>query len=678
MQRWIFLLTAALGLPASASAADLPKPMGTGLKNPESVAVASDGKIYLSVIGEFGKDGDGSIVLFENGKFREFVKGLNDPKGLAVFGDALFVADNDRVLRIERKSGQVTLFAPPNAFPVPPLFLNDVAVDPESGMVYVSDSGDLKGNEGAVYKITPKGLVETVVNKKIWPELQTPNGLVLDGAAHLLVGDFATGELHRVKLADRTHEKIADGMEGLDGIAWDHYGRLFVSSWKQGKVWVIGRPGDAPKLLAEGFESAADICLSPDGRSILVPDMKAGTLTAIAAQVPGAEVKNNPLPLATDFAFPNLKWTGWKGETDSGKINPLRPIVLTHFGDGSNRVVVATQHGVIHAFANDQKAEKTEVILDIQDRCRYRDDQNEEGFLGLAFHPKYKENGELYCFYTLRNAKHPHTNVLARFRMNKDRTAADPKSEEILLTVEHPFWNHDGGTVAFGPDGMLYLVLGDGGAANDLYDNAQKKQTLLGRVIRIDVDNKSDGKPYAIPKDNPFVGNKDFQPETWVYGLRNVWRFSFDRKTGQCWGADVGQNLYEEINLFTAGGNYGWNRREGLHPFGARGTGPKKEFIDPIWEYHHDIGRSITGGFVYRGSRVKELEGAYVYADYVSGRIWALRYDAEQKRVVANQPIQSKNLPILSFGEDEQGDVYLLTYNVSGRGIYRFVRSTKE
>jgi len=677
MNRWILFLIASLSLAGSASAADLPKPIGTGLKNPESVAVASDGTIYVSVIGEFGKDGDGSIVIFEKGKFRDFITGLNDPKGIAVFADSLFVADNDRVLRIERKTGQVTLFAPPNAFPTPPLFLNDVAVDPESGVVFVSDSGDLKGNQGAVYRISPKGLVETVVNKKSWPELQTPNGLVLDGASFLLMGDFAAGEIHRIKLADRSHEKIADGMEGLDGLAWDHFGRLFISSWKQGKVWVIGRPGDAPKLIAEGFESAADLCLSPDGRSVLVPDMKAGTLTALPAQVPGAEVKMDPLPLATEVAFPNLKWTGWTGETASGKINPLRPIVLTHLNDGSNKVVVATQHGVIHTFANDQKAEKTEVLLDIQDRCRYRDDQNEEGFLGLAFHPKFKENGELYCFYTLKKAKHPHTNVLSRFKMNKDRTAADPASEEILITFEHPFWNHDGGTVAFGKDGMLYVVLGDGGSANDLYDNGQRAKTMLGRVIRIDVDRKDEGKLYAIPKDNPFVGQKEFQPETWVYGLRNPWRFSFDRKTGQCWGADVGQNLYEEINLFNAGGNYGWNRREGLHPFGALGTGQKKEFTDPIWEYHHDIGKSITGGFVYRGDRVSELEGMYVYADYVSGRIWALRYDEKAKRVVANQPIKSKNLPILSFGEDEQGDVYLLTYNASGQGIYRFVR-TKE
>lgn len=675
MSRWMLTLAAALCLAHAAPAADLPKPIATGLKNPESVAVAPDGKIYVSVIGEFGKDGDGSIAIFENGKFRDFVKGLNDPKGIAVLGDALFVADNDRVLRIDRKNGEITLFAPPNAFPVPPLFLNDVAVDPESGTVFVSDSGDLKGNEGAVYRISPKGLVETVVNKKAWPELATPNGLVLDGASFLLVGDFATGELHRVKLADRTHEKIADGMEGLDGLAWDHFGRLYVSSWKLGKVWVIGRPGDAPKLIAEGFESAADLCLSLDGKTVLVPDMKAGTLTALPAQVPGAEVKVDDLPLETELAFANVQWTGWKGETEAGKVNPLRPIVLTHPNDGSGRVVVATQHGVVHAFANTDKAQKTDVLLDIQDRCRYRDDNNEEGLLGFAFHPKFKDVGEAFVFYTRKKAPHPHTNVLSRFRLNKDKTAFDPDSEEILLTIEHPFWNHDGGTVAFGPDGMLYLALGDGGAANDLYDTAQNLKSLLGKVLRLDIDRKDEGLNYAIPKDNPFVGKKDVRPETWVYGLRNVWRFSFDRKTGDCWGADVGQNLYEEINLFVAGGNYGWNRREGLHPFGGRGVGPKKDLIDPIWEYHHDIGRSITGGVVYRGKALSELDGSYLYADYVSGRIWALRYDADKKRVVANQPIRSKNLPILSFGEDQEGEVYLLTYNASGRGIHRFVRT---
>ena len=199
----------------------------------------------------------------------------------------------------------------------------------------------------------------------------------------------------------------------------------------------------------------------------------------------------------------------------------------------------------------------------------------------------------------------------------------------------------------------------------------------MGKILRIDVDRKDPGKNYAIPKDNPFVGKKDALPETWAYGLRNVWRMSFDRKTGQLWAADVGQNLYEEINLITKGGNYGWSRREGLHPFGPTGIGPIPELIDPIWEYHHDVGKSITGGHVYRGKKLPELEGAYLYADYVTGKIWALRYDEAKKRVVANQPIRDKGLPIMSFGEDEMGEVYLMTYTNNGQGIYQFV-PTKE
>jgi glucose/arabinose dehydrogenase len=242
------------------------------------------------------------------------------------------------------------------------------------------------------------------------------------------------------------------------------------------------------------------------------------------------------------------------------------------------------------------------------------------------------------------------------------------------LRVSHPFWNHDGGTVIFGPDGYLYLALGDGGAANDPFDNGQKLNSLLGRILRLDVDRKDDGKPYAVPKDNPFVGRKDARPETWAYGLRNVWRMAFDRKTGRLWAADVGQNLYEEIDLIVKGGNYGWRRREGLHPFNPDGSGPRPDLIEPIWEYHHDVGKSITGGTVYRGPRLPELEGYYVYADYVSGKIWALRYDDEQKRVVANRPIRDRNLPIMSFGEDERGEVYLMTYSPTGRGIYWFVR----
>ncbi|MCI0379242.1 MAG: PQQ-dependent sugar dehydrogenase, partial [Gemmataceae bacterium] len=300
---------------------------------------------------------------------------------------------------------------------------------------------------------------------------------------------------------------------------------------------------------------------------------------------------------------------------------------------------------------------------------------NEEGFLGLAFHPKYKETGEFFVFYTIKKAPKKHTNILSRFRVSRDDPdRADPASEEVLMRIERPFWNHDGGTICFGPDGYLYVTLGDGGAANDPYNNGQNLKSLLGKVLRIDVDRKDAGMNYAIPKDNPFIQDKGARPETWAYGLRNIWRMAFDKKTGKLWAGEVGQNLYEEINIIERGGNYGWKLRESYHPFMDAGVGVRKDLIDPIWEYHHDVGKSITGGCVYRGKRLPELDGAYLYADYVTAKIWALWYDEGKKRVTANRAIADRRLPILSFGEDETGDVYLMTYSISGQGIFRFAR----
>jgi glucose/arabinose dehydrogenase len=673
MRALITLTTICFGLTPALSAAPLPKPLVTGLKNPESVAVGTDGRIYVSTIGDFDKDGDGAVMVIQDGKAVPFATGLDDPKGLAAFQGFLYVADKNKVWRIDA-SGKADLFAPTTAFPKPPLFLNDLVVDPESGLLYVSDSGDLNGKGGAVYRITPKGLVEIVTDAKRWPGLLTPNGLVMDGAAHILLLDFGSGELHRIKLADGSHEKLADGFDGGDGLVWDRFGRLYVSSWKTGKVWVIPRPGDKSILMAEGFQSAADIGLDPTGRFILVPDMKAGTLTAIPAQVPGAEVDDTPLPLETVVAFPDVKWTGWAPVNDKGIVSPFRPILLTNAGDGSNRTFVATEQGVIHVIPNDPKATKSQVFLDIQDRCVYDDKQNEEGLLGLAFHPNFKKNGEFFVYYTVRKPKL--TNVLSRFKVSKDDpNKADLASEEELLRYTKPFWNHNAGTICFGPDGYLYVSIGDGGSANDPYGNGQKLTTLMGKVLRIDVDHKDDGKKYAVPKDNPFVGKKDALPEIWAYGLRNIWRMAFDRKTGELWAADVGQNLYEEIDLIVKGGNYGWNLREGLHPFGAPGVGPRKDLIDPIWEYHHDVGKSMTGGVVYRGKKLPELDGMYLYGDYVTNKLWALRYDGEKKRVVANRPIRDRGVPIYSFGEDEAGELYFLTQTNSGQSIYQFVRS---
>lgn len=677
LRRFITFLVLLFTGTLSAQSAELAKPLITGLKNPESVVV-SKGKIYVSVIGEFNKDGDGSIVEIKNNKAVPFATGLNDPKGLVAFKNNLYVADKDCIWRIDNK-GKKTEFVPASAFPSKPQFLNDLEVD-TIGKLYVTDSGDLKGAGGAVYEISLKGKVRLIVDAKKAPVLQTPNGLALDGgtkrtgAAWLLLLDFGSGQLHRLNVKTGKLTKVEEGFGGGDGVIFDKFGRLYLSDYKNGKVFVIPRPGQKPILITDKFTTAADICLDHANERILVPDMKAGTLTAIPTQVPGQEINTKPLALKSEVAFPKLKWTGWKVNPRTGIRVPLRPIVLTHADDGTDRVFVATQRGVIHVFPNDQKATETKVYLDVQDRVTYSDKMNEEGLLGFAFHPKYKENGEFYLYYSTK--KKPHTSVISRFKVSKkDPNKADPDSEEIIMTLPQPYWNHNGGTIAFGKDGYLYIALGDGGSANDPKKNGQNLNTLLGSVLRIDVDQKTAARPYGIPKDNPFIGRKDARPEIWAYGVRNLWRISFDRKTGDCWAGEVGQDLYEEINILTKGGNYGWNWRESFHPFGEDGVGANDKMIDPIWEYHHDVGLSITGGNVYRGKRLPELEGAYVYADYVTAKIWALWYDKEKKRVVANRPIGDRRLPILSFGEDEKGDVYYLVVAGNGQGIYRFVKT---
>ena len=675
---WSFLCLIALP-PLFAADATAPKELATGLKNPESIVIAPNGKTYVSVIGEFNKDGDGSVVILEDGKTTPFVTGLDDPKGIIAFQQWLFLTDKTKVLKIDTKgTGKAEVLADGKAFPIVPTFLNDIEVDIENGALYVSDSGDDKGKDSAVYRIDPKTKKVTLVTdaKKI-PTLQRANGLAMDGQNHILVLDAAgTGDLYRVKIADGTGTKLADGFEGGDGLAWDKYGRLFITSWKTGKVWGIPRPGEKPVLIPAKQGCSADLCVDSARKLLLIPDMRGGTVNAVSSSIPGWEVDESPLALEPSVAFPDLELTGWQPVNDAGKPVPLRPIALTHANDGSNRVFLATQHGVIHHFPNDQKVKKSSIFIDLQDRVVYNDNQNEEGFLGLAFHPKFKQNGEFFVFYTPKKEKL--VNVVSRFRVSKDDpNKADPNSEEVLLRYTKPFWNHDGGTIAFGPDGYLYIVHGDGGSANDPMNNAQNLKTMLGKVLRIDVDKKENGKPYAIPKDNPFVDRKDALPEIWAYGLRNPWRIAFDRKTGQLWAGEVGQNLYEEISLINKGGNYGWKLRESLHPFSVNGVGPREDLIEPIWEYHHDVGKSITGGGVYRGKRVPELEGHYLYADYVSGRAWALKYDADKKRVVANRPLKDKSHPVLSFGEDQDGEMYYLIASPTGKGIYWYGPAAK-
>ena len=346
-----------------------------------------------------------------------------------------------------------------------------------------------------------------------------------------------------------------------------------------------------------------------------------------------------------------------------------RLIVVTHANDGSNRLFVASQIGKIYCFENKADVSEPNLYLDIEESVRYIDKENEEGLLGFAIHPDYKKNGQFFLFYTTTDE--PHVSVISRFNVSStDPSKADPDSEVELMRIPQPFWNHNGGTLAFGHDGYLYIALGDGGKANDPFKNGQNLATLNGSILRIDVDKKSKDHNYAIPADNPFVGLKEARPEIYAYGFRNVWRLSFDRKTGALYAADVGQNIWEEINIVVKGGNYGWNLREAKHKFGENGSEASDKLIDPIFEYHHDVGKSITGGHVYRGSAVPSLKGMYMYADYVSGKVWALEHTPSGK-ILGNHEIKSMNLPIITFGEDEQGEVYLTT-QLGGGIIYKF------
>lgn len=392
--------------------------------------------------------------------------------------------------------------------------------------------------------------------------------------------------------------------------------------------------------------------------------------------------------LAVGLATLGLAWGGSRGlSADDELERPIgvkaervlehleiaRPIVMTHAGDGSGRFFIASQLGQIYVLESSDSKEDPEMFLDLSDRVSYSDKQNEEGLLGLAFHPEFKENGRLYVYYTTNTE--PHVSIVSSFLVDRaDPSKADPQSEVEIMRVPQPFWNHNGGTIAFGPDGFMYIALGDGGGARDPMGNGQNLGNVFGAILRIDVDRTEAGKRYAIPEDNPFVKTEGAKPEIYAYGLRNPWRIAFDRETGLLWCADVGQDLWEEIDIIEKGGNYGWSVREGAHPFGDNGEEANAEkFIEPIFEYHHELGKSITGGNVYRGKQLPELIGVYLYGDYVSGRLWGLRYDAEAKKVTAVHPIDVADGPIamITFGEDEAGETF---FSDSAGRIYGFVR----
>jgi uncharacterized repeat protein (TIGR03806 family) len=345
-----------------------------------------------------------------------------------------------------------------------------------------------------------------------------------------------------------------------------------------------------------------------------------------------------PAPVEVVNAFPNLSF--------------VEPLFLGAPNDGSDRIFVVERGGRIHVFPNDPAASAAAVFLDITDRIFISG--GEEGLLGLAFDPGYASNGWFYVHYT---AGSPRRSVFARFSVSSgDPDAADATSERVMLEVPQPYSNHNGGMLAFGPDGMLYASLGDGGSGGDPLNHGQDLTTLLGSIIRIRPE--ADGT-YSVPADNPFVGaGGGVREEIWAYGLRHPWRFSFDRQTGALWVGDVGQNDREEVDVVEKGDNLGWRVYQGTWEFNNPEGLPFSDFKAPIHDIDRREGQSVTGGYVYRGTRLPSFRGAYVYADFSSNAVWALVHDRFE--LVSNTRIATV-VNVSSFGEDEAGELYLVS-----------------
>ncbi len=424
----------------------------------------------------------------------------------------------------------------------------------------------------------------------------------------------------------------------------------------------------------EGFGTAGEghICLQDHGNLVSFRNVK---VREIAEDGSVPQPIDGKLNMHGELAFPKLQFANWEPINEAGQVRKLRLMELTYAQGDKSRLFAAGQYGTVYVFENRPNVEQSHMFLDIQDKVTQWDSSgaNEQGLLGLALHPKYTENGQLFVCYTRRA---DHTSIVSRFTVSKnDPNQADPNSEEILLELEQPYQNHNGGSIEFGPDGYLYVAFGDGGARNDPKASGQDRQQLLGSIIRIDVDKQADGKKYAIPADNPFVGSSDSRPEIYAYGMRNPWRIAFDKKSGLLWAGDVGQELWEEVDVITKGGNYGWSDREGSHPFGNRERRDDVSApIAPVWEYDHSIGKSITGGRVYRGSKVPDLAGKYIYADYVTGAIWALSYDESSGTATKNEQVIAGGIPVVAFGQDPAGEVYYMIESSQGECIYRFTK----
>ena len=359
--------------------------------------------------------------------------------------------------------------------------------------------------------------------------------------------------------------------------------------------------------------------------------------------------------IAVVRAYPNLSFSS--------------PLFFTSAPGDAQHVFVVEQAGVIRVFDNDPAATTSSVFLDIS--ALVTDDGGEQGLLGLAFDPDYARNGYFYVNYNPNfvdgSTNSPRRTAISRFRVSANPLVADPASETQLLTYTQPYPNHKGGWLGFGLDGKLYIAAGDGGSGGDPQGNGQNLGALLGKMLRINTDG-------SIPADNPFVGQAGARGEIWAYGLRNPFRDSFDRTTGLLWTGDVGQNAYEEIDVISKGGNFGWNQREGFHGYPTAST-PKpagNNFLDPLAEYDHSAGCSVTGGYVYRGGAIPSLSGSYVFSDYCSGTLWAATPTTGAPVTVSGIG-QIPGNPS-SFGEDAAGELYVTS--ISNGFVYKLMPNT--
>ncbi|HEY8960127.1 PQQ-dependent sugar dehydrogenase [Chitinophaga sp.] len=358
----------------------------------------------------------------------------------------------------------------------------------------------------------------------------------------------------------------------------------------------------------------------------------------------------------------------------------ISPVNMAVPGDGSGRLFFCQKEGKV--WIVQQNKLLPTPFLDVSgDMVSVNPGYDERGLLGMAFHPDFKSNHKFYVYYSspAKKSGFDHTSRLVEFTTRADNpNLANPASRRIVLEIDEPESNHNGGQLQFGPDGYLYVGLGDGGGGGDKHGsigNGQDLNTLLGKILRINVN----GTPYSIPPDNPFVNRPGARPEIWAYGLRNPWRFSFDKSTKMLFAGDVGQNKYEEVDIITKGGNYGWRILEGNHDYNVPAGTDRSSLIAPIHEYGHDVGISITGGYVYRGSAIPGLKGLYIFGDY-NGKTFLLipngkKWDSAPLELTGRP---AENLQILSWGEDEQGELYMLASTSGSSGfkgaVYKLVK----